>query len=115
MCKEHVVITVSPTSFHTSSFQEMSYHPGSNLAGEDGYGLKGMNPETTSTDRSTSTLHSTSMTRTCPTTDPFSTFPEDDSESGKSRYLMRYLKLACRGFYGWVFCKCDNAVQGVQF
>jgi hypothetical protein len=62
----------------------MSYHPGSNLAGEDGYGLRGMNPETTSTDRSTSTLHSTSMTRTCPTSDPFSTFPEDDSESGES-------------------------------
>ncbi|XP_028397978.1 cadherin EGF LAG seven-pass G-type receptor 2-like [Dendronephthya gigantea] len=54
---------------------EMSYHPGSNLAGEEGYGLKGMNPETTSTDRSTSTLHSMSKT------DPFSTFPEDDSES----------------------------------
>jgi hypothetical protein len=64
----------------------MSYHPGSNLAGEDGYGLKGMNPETTSTDRSTSTLHSTSMTRTSKT-DPFSTFPEDDSESGQLRYL----------------------------
>lgn len=64
----------------------MSYHPGSNLAGEDGYGLRGMNPETTSTDRSTSTLHSTSMTRTSKT-DPFSTFPDDDSESGKFIYV----------------------------
>lgn len=70
----------------------MSYHPGSNLAGEDGYGLKGMNPETTSTDRSTSTLHSTSMTRTSKT-DPFSTFPEDDSESGKLSFFTNFLEI----------------------
>lgn len=57
----------------------MSYHPGSKWAGEDGYGMKGMNHETTSTDRSTSTLHSTSMTRTSKT----DTFLDDDSESGE--------------------------------
>ena len=61
----------------------MSYHPGSNLAGEDGYGLKRHNAETSSTDRSSSTLHSSSMTRTSKT-DQFSTFlDEEDSESGK--------------------------------
>lgn len=84
----------------------MSYHPGANLAGEDGYGVRGMNPETTSTDHSTSTLHSLSMTRTSKS-DPFTTFPEDDSETGTSLYNIS-------NFFGFFLNSCSAELWAVR-